>query len=483
MVENGDGDLGLGDTVRYTIVIENKGNVPLTSIVISDTFTDYLGNVMSLTTTPSFDFSDLGSNEGSIAPGEKAYYIATFEVDQASIDAGGLLNQATVTVSSTGGQVSDTSDDGINGDGNTVDDVTELVIDHDPVILVTKTASVNDIDSDGNNLDDVITYTITVENQGNVTLNDLTLTDTLTDGDSQALSLDSGPTFVSATASSTSTTLQVGGTATFTAVYTIDQQAVDSGSVVNSVVGVASSPSGNSDTSDTSDDGDDSDGDIDDDPTIITLTATPSIDVSKSASLVDPNNNGADIGDTIVYTITVTNTGDLTLTGVSISDTITDGNSGALSLSSGPTLTSGNAASLAVGASLTYSATFVINQPAVDSGSVINVANITASSPGQTGDVSGTSDDPDTVAQDDPTVVTISSNPSIEVLKSVQITDNGDGVTGIGDVATYTIAVQNTGNVTLDNITVVDTLTDLNGNTLNLDSGPSYSLDQIKDLL
>ena len=475
VVENGDGDLGLGDTVRYTIVIENKGNVPLTSIVISDTFTDSLGNVMSLTTTPSFDFSDLGSNEGSIAPGEKAYYIATFEVDQASIDAGGLLNQATVTVSSTGGQVSDTSDDGIDGDGNTVDDVTELVIDHDPVILVTKTASVNDIDSDGNNLNDVITYTITVENQGNVTLNDLTLTDTLTDGNDQGLTLDSGPTFVSATASSTSTTLQVGGTATFTAVYTIDQQAVDSGRVLNSALGVASSPSGNSDTSDTSDDGDDSDGDIDDDPTIVTLTATPSIDVSKSASLVDPNNNGADLGDTIVYTITVTNTGDLTLTGVGISDTITDGNGGALSLSSGPTLTSGNAASLDVGASLTYSATFVINQPAVDSGSVINVANITASSPGQTRNVSGTSDDPDTIAQDDPTVVTISSNPLIEVLKSVQITDNGDGVTGKGDIARYTITVQNTGDITLNNITVSDTLTDLNGNTLNLDSGPSFS--------
>ena len=62
-------------------------------------------------------------------------------------------------------------------------------------------------------------------------------------------------------------------------------------------------------------------------------------------------------------------------------DTITDGNSGALSLSSGPTLTAGNAASLAVGATLTYQATFVINQPAVDSGSVVNIVSVSAETP------------------------------------------------------------------------------------------------------
>ena len=45
---------------------------------------------------------------------------------------------------------------------------------------------------------------------------------------------------------------------------------------------------------------------------------------------------------------------------------------------------------------------------------MINVANVTASSPGQTNDVSGVSDDPETVAQDDPTVITISSNPSLK---------------------------------------------------------------------
>ena len=58
-------------------------------------------------------------------------------------------------------------------------------------------------------------------------------------------------------------------------------------------------------------------------------------------------------------------------------------------------------------------------------------------------------DDPNTVAMDDPTVVNISSSPSLEVEKSLIITDNGDGVTGVGDIARYTITLQNTGNITL----------------------------------
>ena len=474
VIENGDGFLGIGDTVKYTIAIENQGNVPLTSIVISDTFTDIASNTMTLTTTPTFDFADLGSSQGSIAPGEKAYYNATFLVDQASIDAGGLHNQVSVTATSTGGTVSDTSDDGIDNDGNTTDDVTVLLIDPNPVLLVTKTATVSDSAGDGVNLGDVITYTISIENKGNVTLNSLTISDTIKDGNGANLSLDGPPSFVSATTSSTSTTLQVGGTATFTVNYTIDQQAVDSGRVENSALGTASSPSGVQ-TSDTSDDGDDSDGDIDDDPTITLLTATPTLVVTKSAVLNDPDSNGVDLGDTITYTIVVTNTGDLTLSNVVITDTLTDANSSSLSLNSGPTLTAGDASNLGVGAALTYQATHVITQQGVDSGSVINIAKATASSPGQSGNVSDTSDDPNTVAANDPTSIYIPPSPSIGVNKSVVITDNGDGVTGIGDIARYTITVQNTGNITLNNVTVSDTLTDANSNTLNLDSGPSFS--------
>ena len=134
-------------------------------------------------------------------------------------------------------------------------------------------------------------------------------------------------------------------------------------------------------TSDTSDDP--STAELND-PTSISITATPSISVTKAATLDDPDNNGIDLGDTINYTIVVTNTGDVTLSDISVSDLLTDGNSTPLSLSQSVSLTSGDPSSLDVGSSLTYTASYIIEQRAVDSGRIINVANVTASSPGQT---------------------------------------------------------------------------------------------------
>ena len=139
-----------------------------------------------------------------------------------------------------------------------------------------------------------------------------------------------------------------------------------------------------------------------------------------------------DLGDTITYTIVVTNTGDLTMSNIRVVDTLTDGNSSTLTLTSGPTLTSGNATSLAVSGTLTYQATFVINQQSVDSGRAVNIVSVSGETPkGVT----------ITDVIDTPVVVNITSFPSIDINKSVVITDNGDGVTGIGDIAKYTITV------------------------------------------
>ena len=114
------------------------------------------------------------------------------------------------------------------------------------------------------------------------------------------------------------------------------------------------------------------------------------------------------------------------MSNVRVVDTLTDGNSSTLTLTSGPTLTSGNASSLAVNGALTYQATFVINQQSVDSGSAVNNVSVSGETPkGVTV----------TDVIDTPVVVNIPSSPSIGVNKSVVITDNGDGVTGIGDIA------------------------------------------------
>ena len=178
------------------------------------------------------------------------------------------------------------------------------------------------------------------------------------------------PSFVSASIGSTSSTLAVGGVVTYTATFAINQQAVDSGQVENSLVATASTPGGTNDVRDTSDDPSTN---VLDDSTIVTLVATPTLSVSKSATVNDPDSNGVDLGDTITYTIVVTNTGDLTMSNVRVVDTLTDGNSSTLILTSGPTLISGNASSLAVNGALTYQATFVINQQSVDSGSAVNI--------------------------------------------------------------------------------------------------------------
>ena len=97
-----------------------------------------------------------------------------------------------------------------------------MIISPNPSIEATKTATVSDVNSNGvNDPGDIITYTIVVVNTGNVTLTGISLTDTMTDNNDNALSLDSGPTFVSSSGSSAAGTLASAESATYTAVYTI----------------------------------------------------------------------------------------------------------------------------------------------------------------------------------------------------------------------------------------------------------------------
>ena len=108
---NGDGSIGLGDTITYTIVATNNGGDVLTNVTISDQLSDLNGNALTLTTTPVFVSSSQSSPAGILEIGEQATYRATFVVNNQAINAGGVSNTATVTAQGTNVTVSDISDD------------------------------------------------------------------------------------------------------------------------------------------------------------------------------------------------------------------------------------------------------------------------------------------------------------------------------------------------------------------------------------
>ena len=253
-------------------------------------------------------------------------------------------------------------------------------------------------------------------------------------------------------------TLAPGASITCTAVHTIQQVEVDAGEVVNVATATATDPNARpvTDDSDDPDDPTNSDPDGDgnpDDPTITPLAPMPEISVTK----VDLLAGSGVAGDTITYTITATNTGNVSLSAISLTDSLGDADA---SLACVPP----EAFDLAPGASSTCTATHTVTQAEVDAGEVTNVASAIGTDPSGNR-ITDDSDDPDDPSDvdpdgdgepDDPTVTSLAQTPGLAVLKADAL--NGTGAAG--DTVDYTIVIINTGTVTIDNVTVSDSLAD-----------------------
>jgi len=155
----------------------------------------------------------------------------------------------------------------------------------------------------------------------------------------------------------------------------------------------------------------------------VTFTPNPALSVVKSQTSTGPYT----VGDTITYSIVVTNTGNITLTGVTVVD------SSALL----GTCTPAQPSTLAPGATMTCPASHVVTQVDVNNGSYVNTA---------------TADSDQTPPSDSTVTVTFTPNPALSVVKSQTST----GPYTVGDTITYSIVVTNTGNITLTGVTVVD---------------------------
>ena len=428
---NGDGSIGLGDTITYTLVATNTGNDALSSVVITDVLSDLTGNTLSLTTQPTFVSANLGSAEGSLQVGEQATYRATFIVDNQAMNAGGVSNTATVTAQGTNSTVTDTSDDPSTSTPNDATVTTLSTISSS--IVLTKAASISDTNGDGSiGVGDTITYTLVATNTGNDDLSGVSITDVLSDLAGNALTLTTQPTFVSANLGSVEGSLQIGEQATYRATFIVDNQAMNAGGVSNTATVTAQGT--NSTVTDTSDDPSTS---TPNDPTITRLTTvTPqsSIEVTKTATITDNGNGTTGLGDTITFLITVENTGNTILSSLDVNDTFSDLSGNSLALTTGPIFVSANLGSsegtLLAGETATYTATFVVDAQADNAGGVSNTASATAidSSGMQVNDISDDGDDTDGNTTNDPTVLTFFKDPvdgDFEVFNGMSPGDDG----------------------------------------------------------
>jgi len=214
---------------------------------------------------------------------------------------------------------------------------------------------------------DQVSYTITVENTGTATLTNVNIVDTLTRIGGGALSLDAPPTPANVAS------LASGATATFTATYTLVQADIDAGGVSNTATGRGTSPGGTAnDVTDVSDDDVAPGGN---DPTVSTITPTPILTITKVAD--DDTLRAA--GETITYTYTVTNTGNVAVTNATVSDV--HNGSGPVPTPGNETLfndvappgdstdaaTNGSWDTIAPGDSVRFTATYLVTQNDVDS--------------------------------------------------------------------------------------------------------------------
>src|SRR5690606_25437092 len=166
----------------------------------------------------------------------------------------------------------------------------------------------------------------------------------------------------------------------------------------------------------------------------------------------DENGNECtDVGETISYTFTVTNEGNVSLSNIVVDDPLLGGP--LAGPASGDTNGDGI---LDVTETWIYTGTYTITQADIDAGQVTNQATATAIAPDQStvSDLSGS-----TVENDDPTVIELCQNPAIAIVKTGIFNDeNGNECTDVGETISYTFTVTNEGNVSLSNIVVDDPL-------------------------
>ncbi len=437
-----DGVASVGDIINYTYEVINCGNVRLAAVAVTE-----LQNLFSGAGTLPIPSP---VDPPNLNPGESGFATASYIVIQEDINNGGVTNQAVANgIDPTGATITDDSDSGNPLDQSLTgaDDPTETPILVEPCINIIKGSS---LDLGADNLaspGDIITYNYTITNCGNVTLNNVAVT--------ESVALFSGTGDLPIPSTPTQVTLAPDGIATSSATYAITQEDINNGGVTNQAVATGTNPAGDTvtDNSDSDNPADETGGG--DDPTVTPIDNDPCIELIKSSVLDLGDDNMASVGDMITYSYEFVNCGNVTLENISIVE-LQNLFTGSNTL---PIPTNLNPTTLGPGLTGSGTASYSISQFDIDQGSVSNQAIVIGQDPNGE-DVSDNSDSgnpaDETGSPEDPTVTLLPSNPCIEIIKSSTIDLGSDGIANPGDQILYSYEIMNCGNVTLSDIAVIE---------------------------
>ncbi|MBD5785993.1 DUF11 domain-containing protein [Cellulosimicrobium terreum] len=410
-----------GGTATYTVTVENTGQVDYTADAPAS-LEDDLAEVLDDATWADDVTADVGdvdftepmlSWSGALPVGETATITYSVTVDDPVSGDGDLVNAVT-------GPPESGCDDGTEDGCSTSTPVRAL--------MIAKTADATEVVPGA-----TVTYTVTVENTGQVDYTDdvpATFSDDLSEVlDDATFSLDDADADVGAVTYSAPNLawtgpLAVGDVATVTYAVTVNDPATGDGLMDNAVTGP---PESNCDTGD--EDG------------CTTDTPVRALTVAKSVDPAGP----VPLGATVAYTVTVQNTGQVDyaadapasvtddLTAV-LDDTTLDEDS-LVASSDGPTppptpVVDGNAVTwsgpLAVGETVTVTYTVTVHDALTGDGSLDNAVT----GPPESGCDDGTEDG-------------CSTSTPVRALSIAKIADVGEVLPG--GTVTYTVTVENTG--------------------------------------
>ncbi len=369
----------VGDTITYTFVVTNTGNTPLIDVTVTDDL-------------PGLSALDGPTQPLRLEPGEDATFTATYDLEQTDLN-----NDAVANTASAQGQWGENA----GGEALTVSDTDEAEIDGlaDPGLMIEKSVQSTTV-SDPSSLGETITYQFTVTNTGNTDLTDVVVVDPLL-GEISELDIGEMP--------------RGGAAEVVAAPYAIDQDDIDAGRVDNEAYAT----------------GDYAAGTVESEPDDATqpVYQQPLVEISKDID-TDSLPEIPSAGDILTWTVTATNTGNVTLTDLVLTDPI-----------AGAEISPASHPSVAPDGEVIFTVQAPITQEHINAGDVTNTASVSS-------EEGATDSDDETVA--------LTQSPGIALTKQM-ITDLSVPREP-GETLRYRFTITNTGNVPLDTLTLTDGL-------------------------